>query len=134
MITMISGCGRIEAALSSIPFVRCTGAVMAMMLALSACGGDDPESAAVPGDFSATLERTVCFGSCPVYTVSVDASGLVQYDGTDVWPCMVISNRACRKRISARSWRRFGTSTSLACRTFIAATKAIVPQVSLTEP
>jgi len=79
---MISGCGRIEAALSSIPFVRCTGAVMAMMLALSACGGDDPESAAVPGDFSATLERTVCFGSCPVYTVSVDASGLVQYDGT----------------------------------------------------
>jgi len=29
-----------------------------------------------------TLERSICLGSCPAYTVSVDASGLVQYDGT----------------------------------------------------
>jgi hypothetical protein len=53
-----------------------------MMLVLSACGGDDQENTAVPGDFSVTLQRNVCFGTCPVYTASVDASGLVQYDGT----------------------------------------------------
>lgn len=58
------------------------GAVSAVMLVLSACGGDDHNrSAAVPGDFLVTLERSVCFGPCPAYTVSVDASGLVRYDG-----------------------------------------------------
>ena len=36
----------------------------------------------MPGDFSVTLQRSVCFGPCPVYTASVDASGRVQYDGT----------------------------------------------------
>lgn len=53
-----------------------------MILVLSACGGDDLENSAVPHDFSVTLQRTICFGSCPAYTVSVDATGLVQYEGT----------------------------------------------------
>ena len=28
-----------------------------------------------------SLERTACFGSCPVYEITVDASGEVQFDG-----------------------------------------------------
>jgi hypothetical protein len=28
-----------------------------------------------------TLERTACFGSCPVYRLSVDAEGAVNFDG-----------------------------------------------------
>lgn len=28
-----------------------------------------------------SLERTPCFGSCPVYTISVSSSGLVTYEG-----------------------------------------------------
>lgn len=80
MITMILRRG--EAARLSIPVVWRTGALVAMMLVLSACGGDGRENTAVPGDFAVTLQRTVCFGTCPVYTVSVNASGLVQYDGT----------------------------------------------------
>jgi hypothetical protein len=64
------------------PVERRAGAVMGLMLVLSACGGDDQKTTAVPGDFAVTLQRTVCFGPCPVYAVSVDASGLVQYDGT----------------------------------------------------
>ena len=28
-----------------------------------------------------TFERTACFGSCPVYTISVSPSGEVQYEG-----------------------------------------------------
>jgi Domain of unknown function (DUF6438)/Ankyrin repeat len=36
----------------------------------------------VPDDFVIKLERTACFGECPVYTVSIDARGNVTYEGT----------------------------------------------------
>lgn len=36
----------------------------------------------VPEDFVVTLERTSCFGECPVYRVSIDARGNVTYEGT----------------------------------------------------
>jgi hypothetical protein len=36
---------------------------------------------AVPDDFIIKLERTSCFGECPVYTVSIDARGNVRYEG-----------------------------------------------------
>jgi hypothetical protein len=71
-----------EGGWSFVPVLRRAGAVIAWMLILSACGGDDQANTAVPADFSVTLQRTVCFGACPVYTASVDASGRVQYDGT----------------------------------------------------
>jgi hypothetical protein len=35
----------------------------------------------VPDEFVITLERTSCFGECPVYSVSIDAGGNVVYDG-----------------------------------------------------
>jgi hypothetical protein len=38
---------------------------------------------AVPEDFVIKLERTSCFGRCPVYSVSIDARGNVTYDGTE---------------------------------------------------
>lgn len=37
---------------------------------------------AIPEDFVITLERTACFGACPVYAVSIDRNGNVTYDGT----------------------------------------------------
>ena len=36
----------------------------------------------LPEDFVIKLERTSCFGECPVYSVSIDASGNVAYEGT----------------------------------------------------
>jgi hypothetical protein len=36
---------------------------------------------AVPGDTVITLQRTECFGTCPVYKVSVSADGTVVFDG-----------------------------------------------------
>jgi Domain of unknown function (DUF6438) len=30
-----------------------------------------------------TLERTVCFGSCPIYKLSIRSNGSVEYDGID---------------------------------------------------
>jgi len=35
----------------------------------------------VPGDVVIKLERTACFGDCPVYSVSIDAKGNVTYEG-----------------------------------------------------
>jgi hypothetical protein len=37
---------------------------------------------AVPADFAITLERTQCFGTCPAYSVRIDAAGNVTYEGT----------------------------------------------------
>jgi hypothetical protein len=37
----------------------------------------------IPEDATITLERTACFGDCPVYTVSIDARGNVVYNGTE---------------------------------------------------
>ena len=40
----------------------------------------------VPDDFVIKLERTECYGECPVYSVSIDARGNVTYEGTKfVW-------------------------------------------------
>jgi hypothetical protein len=36
----------------------------------------------IPDDFVIKLERTSCFGECPVYSVSIDAKGNVTYEGT----------------------------------------------------
>ena len=35
----------------------------------------------VPADAVISLQRTSCFGPCPIYTVSIDASGTVTYEG-----------------------------------------------------
>jgi hypothetical protein len=37
---------------------------------------------AIPEDFVIKLERTACYGRCPVYVVSIDARGNVTYEGT----------------------------------------------------
>jgi Domain of unknown function (DUF6438) len=39
------------------------------------------ENAATPGDPVITLERTACFGGCPVYRIWVLADGKVGYEG-----------------------------------------------------
>jgi len=61
--------------------------VAGLLAALAACA---PRSSAVPADTAQTvtapgpaitLERTPCFGSCPVYTVSVSSTGVLAYEG-----------------------------------------------------
>jgi hypothetical protein len=39
------------------------------------------ENAAAPGDPVITLERTACFGGCPVYRIWASADGKVGYEG-----------------------------------------------------
>jgi hypothetical protein len=60
-----------------------------LVAALSACHSSAPAPSPEPEasasrDGSApvvTLERTPCFGSCPVYSLSVSRSGVVRFDG-----------------------------------------------------
>ena len=49
---------------------------------LAACSRREAEPAAAPAAGPAvTLERTPCFGTCPVYTVAISRSGEVTFDG-----------------------------------------------------
>jgi hypothetical protein len=50
--------------------------VVAMLGPLSAAQGSS-----IPNDFSITLERIGCLGSCPDHKVTILADGSVEYDG-----------------------------------------------------
>ena len=41
-----------------------------------------PEEQTVPPDTNISLERTGCYGTCPIYTVSISADGTVLFVGT----------------------------------------------------
>jgi hypothetical protein len=59
------------------------------MLGVAACSPREPSPAAQPAAESATaseapvvtLERTPCFGTCPVYQVAISRSGAVRFAG-----------------------------------------------------
>lgn len=40
-----------------------------------------PSQTAIDDDVAITLERTACFGGCPVYRISVSRSGAISYEG-----------------------------------------------------
>jgi Domain of unknown function (DUF6438) len=56
------------------------GAVLAVVLV--ACSRKEPAGAVAPeGEPAVTLERTPCFGTCPVYTVAISRTGQVRFNG-----------------------------------------------------
>jgi hypothetical protein len=52
------------------------------LLAVLATANPSPQAPAAPDDTTIALERTACFGTCPVYAVTIDAHGNVVYNGT----------------------------------------------------
>jgi Domain of unknown function (DUF6438)/Ankyrin repeat len=58
--------------------ITAAAAFVVLTMPLHATQGAQP---AVPDDFVIKLERTSCFGPCPVYSVSIDAKGRVTYEG-----------------------------------------------------
>lgn len=62
-------------------------AIMGLALGLTACAARTPRAPAQdPSDATGpvpaiSLERTPCFGTCPVYTISVSPSGQVTFEG-----------------------------------------------------
>jgi hypothetical protein len=75
-------------------------AIVALLLAAAGCGESD-EPAPLPADFALSIDRRFCFGPCPEYSASVDASGLVTYVG---------------ERYVRESGRRFGQVEPAALR------------------
>jgi hypothetical protein len=64
------------------PMLRPPLSVAAAVVALGAslhASQNTPQ--AVPEDFVIKLERTSCFGPCPVYSVTIDGKGNVTYEG-----------------------------------------------------
>ncbi len=54
----------------------------AAILVLAACSLVQPTRVGtVPVDFEVTLARDPCFGTCPVYTLTLTADGAVVYEG-----------------------------------------------------
>jgi hypothetical protein len=66
------------------PFARIVS-LLAAATAIGACSGGAGDSASdsaqSPRDVRITMERTPCFGSCPVYLVEIDGTGRVVFDG-----------------------------------------------------
>jgi hypothetical protein len=62
---------------ATIPFVRVLFLVVFSLLGTLDCAGEKQESEIT----KITLERTPCFGACPVYKLTVHRSGQVEYEG-----------------------------------------------------
>ena len=54
---------------------------IAFVLATGLAGAAVAQDSDVPPDARISLQRTSCFGSCPIYTVTIDARGTVTYEG-----------------------------------------------------
>jgi hypothetical protein len=55
--------------------------VVFLVVVLAACSRREPAPAAAPAGPAVTLERTPCFGTCPVYTVRISRDGKVEFEG-----------------------------------------------------
>lgn len=56
-------------------------AALVSLLLVSLAAADASQLPDVPADTIISLQRTSCFGPCPVYTVTIDARGRVTYEG-----------------------------------------------------
>ena len=54
---------------------------LAFVLAIGLAGAAMAQEPEVPPDALIRLQRTSCFGPCPIYTVTIDARGTVTFDG-----------------------------------------------------
>src|SRR4051812_11634734 len=54
---------------------------LTVALAVAFAGAVAAQEPEVPPDASIRLQRTSCFGPCPIYTVTIDARGTVTYEG-----------------------------------------------------
>jgi hypothetical protein len=63
-------------------FVTFIAAALLPIGAAAQAPGIGDQTSPIPDDVVITLERTACYGECPVYTVSIDARGNVNYNGS----------------------------------------------------
>ena len=54
---------------------------LALAMVLAACGPKRPPGPASTAPVVVQMKRDACLGACPVYTVTIYADGVVQFDG-----------------------------------------------------
>jgi len=54
-----------------------------LILTLGACGNSQETANRDLETVKITLERTECYGFCPIYTLTIQGDGTVVYDGKD---------------------------------------------------
>src|SRR5688572_17114915 len=64
----------------ALQFARRASSVL-VLFALWLDSSEGRAQAVIPDDLLIRLDRTSCFGACPVYSVSIDAKGNVTYEG-----------------------------------------------------
>jgi hypothetical protein len=117
------------------------------LLCLVACARNevppaDKSSPSAASSTAITLERTACFGGCPVYTISVSSSGEVQYEGrAHVRKMGAATGRVPRERVDAllSELERGGyftfaeryTSTEPACGRYATDSPSVITSVTL---
>ena len=121
----------------------------AVLLGLASCARNGAESK--PADQSSrsaasapviTLERTACFGSCPVYTISVSLSGEVQYEGrAHVRKLGAATGRVPRERVDSLlseldrggyfTFAERYTSPEPACGRYVTDSPSVITSVTL---
>jgi hypothetical protein len=80
-----------------------------VLLSLASCARNGAESQSADRSSQSatsapviTLERTACFGSCPVYTISVSPAGDVKYEGrSHVRKMGAATGKVPRERVNA---------------------------------
>jgi Domain of unknown function (DUF6438) len=73
---------------------------LTLLVTISACSSWSsqpfPESQEIPADTAIMLERTICFGTCPAYKLTISADGAVVFDGME----FVKTSRIVHSKIS----------------------------------
>ncbi len=120
-----------------------------VLLGLASCARNGAESK--PADQSSqsaasapviTLERTACFGGCPVYTISVSPSGEVQYEGrAHVRQLGAATGRVPRERVDSLlseldrggyfTFAERYTSPEPACGRYVTDSPSVITSVTL---
>ncbi len=54
---------------------------LCLLFLSSACTSNDPEPAPVYPDLVVTMERTMCLGTCPTYTLTIYGDKTLVYEG-----------------------------------------------------
>jgi hypothetical protein len=120
-----------------------------MLLGLASCARNGAESKPAAQSSQSTtsgpvitLERTACFGSCPVYTMSVSSSGEVQYEGrAHVRKVGAATGRVPRERVDSLlseldrggyfTFAERYTSPEPACGRYVTDSPSVITSVTL---
>jgi hypothetical protein len=62
---------------------KCIPLICLALLLLSGCGGAAPALSPRHPDLEVSIEREACFGSCPVYGLTVSGDGSMSFRGED---------------------------------------------------